>query len=217
MSRSSLPLSLRSQRSQAAHLTWQARSNNSFKSKLRGSTQFRRYLPMSHPIATELPLRGSRISIRALELEDVEALYEVECDTEVKRYLGGVLAKPRDSWIASMSKSCPSATTLAVCLASTGELLGRAAFSPTLPFRDEVALEIVLGRAAWGKGYGREAAGVLLSRATTIRAAAIEATVHPDNTASLSLLASFGFQFVKVCDAADWQHGHHMYRLAVGT
>jgi len=48
---------------------------------------------MKTTIDSLLPIMGTRVLIRALNKEDFKPLYELETDKDVKRYVGGPVAK----------------------------------------------------------------------------------------------------------------------------
>jgi RimJ/RimL family protein N-acetyltransferase len=151
-----------------------------------------------------------------LEKEDLPALYEIEDDPEVKRYLNGRVEGTRDQWMAAMSKNCPSRFTLAVCMDSTAQFMGRAALHRS--GGATVDLVIVLGRAWWRCGYGLEIASLLIRAAfQQMGASSVTAAAHPENLGSLSILQRFGFQAVPVLSSPPWQKGHVHHELSAAA
>jgi len=54
-------------------------------------------------IDISLPIIGKAIVIREMRDEDIELLYDLETDNEVKRYVGGgTLSRPKQDWIERM-------------------------------------------------------------------------------------------------------------------
>lgn len=163
--------------------------------------------------------------IRRLEERDLEPLYELDSDQEVKRYVGGSVQLPRDQWIGRMREklgtgSCP----LAISLRQDASFVGRASlceigFAPNPPDRvrdRECELQILIARNYWGKGLGFDTANALLQAAfASDHVASIVAVIHPDNTASLNLMDKLGFNFVELKHSpTNWNHQHKIFRLA---
>jgi ribosomal-protein-alanine N-acetyltransferase len=174
------------------------------------------YAPMSALRQLKLPLRGARVVVRPLQVEDIPALFEIESDPVVKCYMDDPISREqRDIWIAEMSEQCVLFnSTLALCLAATQEFMGRASLRKTDPSSLAVELQIVLGRAWCGSGYGPETASVLIEAAfAQMGASSVEATTHPENQGSLSILDRFHFEPVEVLSRNSWQNGHVRYVL----
>jgi len=74
--------------------------------------------------------------------------------------------------------------------------------------RDDGTADVayVLGRAAWGQGYGREAVAAMLAHLTP-GVATFVATVDTRNRPSIALLEALGFTRVAVRAGAEWIHG----------
>lgn len=141
-----------------------------------------------------LPLTTSDVIVRELQAGDVPALYDVDADPDVKFYLDGPIATPREAWITKLQTRCPTTLTLAVCDRVDGTFLGRASMQQCLPHMEpKVELEIVLGRAAWGRHLGRQVACALILDAWRRNATMVIAKTHPDNTHAHALLKEFGF------------------------
>jgi ribosomal-protein-alanine N-acetyltransferase len=170
---------------------------------------------MSNLRQLKLPLHGTRVLVRSLEVNDIPTLYEIESDPVVKRYMDDPVTIERELWIAEMSEQCLLFnSTLAVCLAATGEFMGRASLRKTEPFATAVELQIVFGRAWCRNGYGPETASLLIDAAfDQMGASAVEATTHPENRGSLSILQRFRFEQIEVLSRAGWQNGHVRHAL----
>lgn len=160
-----------------------------------------------------LPILGRLICARELVSEDIPELYEIDSDPDVKRYLNGPVISQRDEWIKRMRSLCGRTTTLAVADLGTNVLVGRAALAPTELHRSVVDLEIVLGKAVWGRKVGREVAGLLIDAAWSIGASAVAAKAHPSNTASIALLTALGFESTGPLASAGWDDGFIVFSL----
>ncbi|MGO9545233.1 MAG: hypothetical protein ACLPPF_10605 [Rhodomicrobium sp.] len=55
-------------------------------------------------IASLLPIEGQKILIGALEEADLENLYDLEIDKDVKRYVGGPTFHSKPEWIEGMRR-----------------------------------------------------------------------------------------------------------------
>ncbi len=153
-------------------------------------------------LADILPIFGPRINIAPLEVRHIAALWEIESDPVVKRFLDGPVGKARDVWISEMSAQCPSYRHLAVCRNSGGELLGRASLARDLDAGPTAELRIVLGQHAFmgrKERLGREVARLLIDAAFgPLGLREVTATVDPENVHSLALVEAFGFESIGV-------------------
>jgi RimJ/RimL family protein N-acetyltransferase len=149
-------------------------------------------------IASLLPIEGQKILIGALEEADLEDLYNLEIDKDVKRYVGGPTAHSKPEWIEEMRKHINNSQAyvlpLIVRYKATGEFAGRAGLS--LKDREERCREIqvLIAKKYWGQRLGKEAAELLIDVAFgAFEASAVVAMIHPDNKASLNLFEELGF------------------------
>jgi hypothetical protein len=53
-----------------------------------------------------LPIVGTKVLIRKLNEKDLESLYALEIDDDVKRYVGGPVTRPQQEWIEGMTGLC---------------------------------------------------------------------------------------------------------------
>ena len=142
-------------------------------------------------------------------LGDIESLFDMESDPEVKRYLNGPVKKDRLEWIEKMKRMCTATPTLAIELREECKFIGRASLSPAEAWGPP-EMQIVLCRSAWGNGYGREAAQLFVAHADET-STQISAIAHPEHTYSHSLLHTFGFIFSEFIQSPDWQYGYRRY------
>ena len=167
------------------------------------------------PVDLKLPKAGANVIVRRLEERDLEDLSAIEADPEVKRYLGGPISTPRLEWIAEMKRLLPNPVTLAVVSKDSGEFAGRASIGHWIfgSTRDR-DLQIVIGRAYWGRGFGREVSQMLIAAAfEELAAERIIAVVEPGNRASLALVQFLGFERDGVDLNSGWQDGHLRFVL----
>ncbi|HEV7910718.1 MAG TPA: GNAT family N-acetyltransferase [Methylocella sp.] len=170
-----------------------------------------------------LPIPGERVSIRRLEERDLEDLYALDTDPDVKRYVGGPVRSPRDEWISFGraelgAETCP----LAIALNEDGSFVGRASLlikhiplAPGGSFLDGWELQVLIARKYWCKGFGREVASELIGVAFALQeVTSVVAVVHPENTASRKLMDNLGFQYAgQKSSPGCWDDKHIIFRL----
>jgi RimJ/RimL family protein N-acetyltransferase len=160
------------------------------------------------PTALRLPIRGRRVVIRRPEERDLGAWYELEADPSVKQYVGGPVSRPKDEWIAGMREGLSNQSHLVVEDRGSGSLACRARLDTI-----DLHLEVVIGGAYWGAGYGREVCRLLIDAAfDRMGARELFAVVDPDNKASRRLVAALGFVKIGTKSSSGWDDGHLIFR-----
>ena len=158
------------------------------------------------------PKCGDGILLRDFRPGDAEALADIEYNADVKRFLRP-MTYAREEWLrryATMKMPAWAIETLPDRL-----LAGRVSIDPT-GIENEGELQIVIGKKFWGRGIGRKAAALAIPAAfEEMGATSLTALVHPDNSASIALVQSFGFTYCdkRPSDPSDWQSGHLIYTL----
>ncbi|MGA3342955.1 MAG: GNAT family N-acetyltransferase [Methylocella sp.] len=169
------------------------------------------------------PIRDKRVSIRSLGEGDLEDLYALETDVEVKRYLGGPIQRPRDEWLNLLraklgAENCP----LIIELNEDGSFVGRASFAKTMlqttshatPLLEGWKIEVLIGRNFWSRGFGNEVANSLIKVAFEFQdVTSIVSVVHPENQASLRLMTALGFENLGTKISSSLDHGHVVFHL----
>jgi 8-oxo-dGTP diphosphatase len=150
------------------------------------------------PIATE------RLTLRALEPRDAEAIHRLINDWEVTRTLAVVpfpyKKEDADEWIAASIRELAGGT--AYHLAITGQEGAEEMLIGAIGLRLDRAtrtgrLGYWVGRRFWGHGVATEAAGRLVRWAlANLELDTIEADVATDNPASAKVLRRIGFRQV---------------------
>jgi RimJ/RimL family protein N-acetyltransferase len=152
------------------------------------------------------------VVIRKLYKKDLGLLYDLEADTDVKRYVGGPVTKPRQEWVAEMRRDFPHPLTLTVISKSTGCFDGRAALSPTDGWKTSWEIRVLIAKIYWGQRLGREVTELLMSVAFHhLKASSIIAIVDPDNKWSRALVDALGFRCVRTKQSGRWDNGHLVY------
>jgi ribosomal-protein-alanine N-acetyltransferase len=150
-------------------------------------------------LAAPPPIESDRLQVRLLAEADLPALFEVNGDDEVTRFLPYATWRSMadaHAWYKRMQGI--QATGLALQFAVLEKLTGKAV-GTCLIFRfDEgssrAELGFVLGRAHWGKGYMREALVALIDwgfASQVLRR--LEAEIDPRNESSRGLAQRLGF------------------------
>ena len=139
-------------------------------------------------------LRTERLVLAPPSEADVPGLVAAANDFEVARWLARM---PHPYTEADgrhfLDEVSPGEPVWTIRPLVGGEFLGTVGLKPVA--RDIGELGYWLARAAWGRGYGTEAARCVVDYAFgTMRLARLQAIVLSDNHGSINLLAKLGFQ-----------------------
>lgn len=164
-----------------------------------------------------LPIIGATILIRAMQEQDIELVYNLDADEDVKRYVGGALTRPKEEWIERMRQlSTSQVATLPLIIAckDTGDFVGRAALSSTDFDKQRFEIQVLLARNYWGRRLGREVTELLIGVAfNSIKASSVIAVIHPEHEASLALVKNLGFTYLETKQAERWDKGYYVFEL----
>jgi RimJ/RimL family protein N-acetyltransferase len=145
------------------------------------------------------PIETGRLRVRLVEARDLPALFEVNGDAEVTRFLPyAKWGAPGDgnAWLKRMMDLQATGTALQFVAA---EKPSDKAIGTCLLFRHDAGsaraeLGFVLGRAHWGTGCMTEALTALIDTAfDAMGLRRLEAEVNPGNASSGRLLRRLGF------------------------
>jgi RimJ/RimL family protein N-acetyltransferase len=138
-----------------------------------------------------MEFRTERLVLRPAREEDLDAMHEVLSDPRAMAYWSSPphddVEQTRD-WLASMIAIKPGEGEDFI-VELDGTLIGKAGLwrFPEIGF--------ILRSDHWGRGYAKEALGLVLDRAFQVHGLArVEADVDPRNQASLALLEGLGFR-----------------------
>lgn len=142
-------------------------------------------------------LRTSRLHLRPLCREDVEALHAILVDPDVRRFLFDGTEIPRDTvddWVGLserlFAEHCCGLWTLRD---DEERVVGLTGF---WPFHDQLELLYALDRSAWGKGYATEAARAMLRYGfEELGLDRIVASTDTPNAASIDVMRRAGMAF----------------------
>lgn len=164
---------------------------------------------------------SARLTIRVVMPEDASAFEGVFCSPEVMRYSMGVETPSWvQAWTRESNESAIAGEALglwAVVEKASGKVIGYCGLTreESRCGPDEAEIGYRLVTAAWGRGYGREAAQAVCRYGfATLRVAQILAIVDPNNEASIRLLRAIGMTYVRDVMFEDYDYPDHVYVLA---
>jgi RimJ/RimL family protein N-acetyltransferase len=116
-----------------------------------------------------------------------------------------------------MERCLPRSGIIAILTKDTRQFAGRAALTPT-PSPSEREIQVIISQHYWGRRFGREVSHILIEAAfDELGADQVVAVAHPENLASLNLLASFGFESDGTIQDGTWQNGHRRFTLSLAN
>lgn len=147
----------------------------------------------------ELPtLRGSKVILRWLTVDDLDALYEVFSDPEVARYLAIPRHRSREDteqFLAGIHEGYRTSSLYQWGIEHAGRIVGTCTLGGLDWENRRAEIGFALARAAWGQGLMPDALTALIDHAfEDLRLHRIEADADPRNSASLRLLEKLGFR-----------------------
>ena len=140
-------------------------------------------------------LRGSRLTLRQLHIDDAEPLFDVLSNETVMRYWSSGLQTSVEETrrYLKWNADCDAEHYCWAITRHDGPALGWVILVP----RREGMFELgyILGRAEWGKGIVQEAANLVLDYAFgPLGSRRVMAETDPENIASIRLLEKLGFR-----------------------
>ena len=145
-------------------------------------------------------LETDRLLLRRFTEVDEDALFDLDSDPEVMRFLSGGAPTPRDvirndilPRFLRYDERFPGYGVWAAVEKATGEFSGWFSFQPSGEASDEVRLGYRLSRAAWGKGYATEGSKALIRKGfSELDVRRVVATTYEDNVASRRVMEKVG-------------------------
>ena len=140
-------------------------------------------------------LRGSRLTLRQLHIDDAEPLFDVLSNETVMRYWSSGLQTSVEETrrYLKCNADCDAEHYCWAIIRHDGPALGWVILVP----RREGMFELgyILGRAEWGKGIVPDAANLVLDYAFgPLGSRRVMAETDPENIASIRLLEKLGFR-----------------------
>ncbi len=144
-------------------------------------------------------LETRRLWLRHQEPGDLEALYALYCDPEVRRYFPeGTLTydetREELAWFLNGHPERPELGLWATIHRPDNRFIGRCGLLPwTIDGRPEVEIAFLLDRACWGQGLGTEVALALRDYARTqLGLSRLICLITPGNQASIRVATRIG-------------------------
>lgn len=135
-----------------------------------------------------------QVTLRPLHVDDLDALAVFESDPAANA-LAATVARGREEFIATWSRSLGGETVAARAILADGCLVGRI---NAFPVGDERHVGYWIARSHWGRGVGTRALALFLHE---VPHRPLHAVVAADNQGSLRLLERNGFRRVGERDA----------------
>jgi len=149
-------------------------------------------------------LETERLLLRRLLPDDLDNLYALYRDPEIRRYFPeGVLTyeetKEELEWFLNGHPNHPELGLWATLLKDTNQFIGRCGLLPwTIEGRDEVEVAYLLDKAYWRQGLGAEAAQAILDYGfEQLRLQRLICMMYPDNQASIKVAMKIGMTLEK--------------------
>jgi ribosomal-protein-alanine N-acetyltransferase len=149
-------------------------------------------------------LETERLLLRHLEPTDLDDLYALYRDPEVRQYFPeGTLTyqetREELEWFINGHPEYPELGLWATILKNGNQFIGRCGLLPwTIDGRSEVEVAYLLAKDMWGRGLGKEAAqGVLDYGFETLKLSRLICLVDEENLASIRVAQKIGMKFEK--------------------
>ena len=159
-------------------------------------------------------LESERLIFRRLEPGDLESLYALYSDPEVRRYFPeGTLTydetREELEWFLNGHPRHPELGLWATILKEGNRFIGRCGLLPwMIEGRFEVEVAYLLDKAVWGQGLGTEAARAILEYGfTQLGLTRLICLIDRDNRASIRVAEKIGMRFEK--EGVD-EHGPYL-------
>jgi ribosomal-protein-alanine N-acetyltransferase len=147
-------------------------------------------------------LETKRLTLRHLEMSDLDSLYRLYCDPQIRAHFpGGTLTfaetKEELEWFLSGHPNKPELGLWATIERRTGSFLGRCGLLPwTIDGQPEVELAYLIDRSRWGEGLATEAAhGIIKHSRDELGLKRLICLIMPGNAASAAVAVKVGMAF----------------------
>ncbi|MCB0076664.1 MAG: GNAT family N-acetyltransferase [Anaerolineales bacterium] len=147
-------------------------------------------------------LESERLILRHQRLDDLEALFALYADPDLRRYIPDApttLEETREelAWHQHGHATRPELGLWATILKADGTYLGRCGLLPwTLDGREEVEVAFLIAKSHWGRGLATEAARAIRDYAfTTLGLQRLICLIDPANRGSIRVAEKIGMTF----------------------
>ena len=149
-------------------------------------------------------LETRRLDFRHLEPNDLDSLFTLYCDPDVRRYIPDAprtLAETKEEldWFLHGHPQRPELGLWATIYRPTNQFIGRCGLLPwTIDGQDEVEVAYLIARSHWGQGLGTEAAQAILDYGFgNLGLTRLICLIDHDNVASIRVAEKIGMIFEK--------------------
>jgi ribosomal-protein-alanine N-acetyltransferase len=149
-------------------------------------------------------LETERLVLRRLLPEDLDALYALYADPEIRRYYPeGTLTYPETKeeleWFLNGHSAYPELGLWATVHKESGRFIGRCGLLPwTIEERAEVEVAYLIAKEFWGQGLATEAARAIVGYAFAhLHLTRLICLIDPENVASQRVATKIGLAFEK--------------------
>jgi ribosomal-protein-alanine N-acetyltransferase len=151
-------------------------------------------------------LSTERLTLRHMELSDLDSLFELYRDPEVRKYYPDgtrTLAETRDEleWFMKGHPLRPELGLWATVERSSGAFLGRCGLLPwTIDGAAEVELAFLISKSRWREGFATEAAQSIIRYARDeLKLSRLICLIMPGKVASEKVAMKVGMVFERDC------------------
>ena len=149
-------------------------------------------------------LKTPRLVLRHLISTDLEDLYALYCDPEIRQYFPeGTLTidetKEELEWFLNGHPRHPKLGLWAVIFKESDQFIGRCGLLPwKIDGQDEVEIAYMIAMEFWGQGFATEAAtGIMAYGFENLNLNRLICLIDEENQASLRIAAKIGMRFEK--------------------
>jgi len=149
-------------------------------------------------------LETQRLSLRHLLPDDLDSLYALYRDPEIRRYFPeGTLTyeetKEELEWFLNGHPDHPELGLWATLHKETNQFIGRCGLLPwTIDQRPEVEVAYLLAKEYWGQGLGTEAAQAIVQYGfEQLKLTRLICMIYPENQASVKVAMNIGMTLEK--------------------
>jgi RimJ/RimL family protein N-acetyltransferase len=163
-------------------------------------------------------LETERLLFRHLLLDDLENLYALYCDPEVKKYIPDAPLTYEETrkeleWFLNGHPKYPQLGLWATIHKASNQFMGRCGLLPwTIDQREEVEVAFLLAKEYWGQGLGTEAAQAIANYGfEQLHLSRLICLIDQDNEASIKVARNIGMTFEK--EGSDEKGPYLLYSI----
>jgi RimJ/RimL family protein N-acetyltransferase len=167
-------------------------------------------------------LKGEKVILRAVEEDDLESLYDFDADQEVHALADDEPRVPKslEAWQEEFKELLRKTDENAIfAIEAEGEVIGSCSLRNFDYTSRLCELGIVIGeRDFWGRGYGRDAVGLLLDYAFgELNMNKVHLTVRADNERAIRSYEARGFRREGLLHEHLYMDGEYRDLVAMGA